>query len=96
VKSKEESCIRINIRELDGVLSTKYLFYIHLANSLYYTKFSLSWRTCSMTLLFYNLLQSSMWYIIIWQWPVTVCDIMLTFNPKSKNKKYIKMKNEKK
>jgi len=41
VKSKEKSYIRINIRELDGVSSTKYLSYIHLANSLYYTKFSL-------------------------------------------------------
>ena len=40
VKSKEEPCIRINIRELDGVPSTKYLSYIHLANSLYYTKSS--------------------------------------------------------
>jgi len=39
VKSKEEPCI--NRRELDGVPSTKYLSYIHLANSLYYTKSSL-------------------------------------------------------
>ena len=40
-----------------------------------------------MTLLFYNLLQPSVWYMIMWQWPVTVCDIMLTSNSKSKNKK---------
>ena len=42
VKSKEESCTRVNTRKLDGVPSTKYLFCIHLANSLYYTKSSLS------------------------------------------------------
>ena len=41
VKSKEEYCIKINIEELDGVLSTKYLSYIYLANSLCYTKSSL-------------------------------------------------------
>jgi len=41
VKSRRESCIRINIRKLDRVLSTKCLPYIHLANSLYYTKPSL-------------------------------------------------------
>jgi len=29
VKSKEKSCIKINIRELDEVLSTNYLPYIH-------------------------------------------------------------------
>ena len=38
VKLKEESCIKINIGELDGVSSTKY---IYLANSLCYTKSSL-------------------------------------------------------
>ena len=42
VKSRRESCIRINIRKLDIVPSTKCLPYIHLANSLYYTKPSLS------------------------------------------------------
>ena len=47
-----------------------------------------------MTLLFYNLLQSSVWYMIMWQWLVTVCDIMLTSNPKSKNKKINENENE--
>ena len=42
VNSRKKSCIRVNTRELDGVLNTKCLSYIHLANSLCYTKSSLS------------------------------------------------------
>ena len=42
VKSKEKSYIRVNIRELDRVPDTRCLPYIHLANSIYYTKPSLS------------------------------------------------------
>ena len=43
LKSKSERIIlyRVYIRELNGVLSTKCLFYIYLANGLYYTKPSL-------------------------------------------------------
>ena len=41
VKSRKESCIKANTRELI-LLSTIYLSYIHWANSLYYTKPSLS------------------------------------------------------
>jgi len=36
--SRKKSYIRVNRRELDGVLSTKYLPYIYWANSPYYTK----------------------------------------------------------
>ena len=36
VKLKEKSYIRINIRELDRVPSTKYLSYIYWANGPYY------------------------------------------------------------
>jgi len=36
-KTKEKSCIRINIRKLNRVPVTKYLSYIYLANSLCYT-----------------------------------------------------------
>jgi len=43
LKSKSERIIlyRVYIRELNGVLSTKCLFYIYLANGIYYTKPSL-------------------------------------------------------
>ena len=41
-KIKEESYIRINTRELNEVLSIKYLPYIYWANDLCYTKSSLS------------------------------------------------------
>ena len=37
----KKPCIEVNTRELDRVLSTKYLSYIHQANSLCYTKSSL-------------------------------------------------------
>ena len=42
VKSKVESCIRVNTRKLNKVPVTECLPYIHLANSLFYTKPSLS------------------------------------------------------
>jgi len=41
VKLGKEPYIRINIRELDRVPSTKCLPYLHWADSLYYTKPSL-------------------------------------------------------
>ena len=41
MKPKEESYIRVNIKELDEVPSIKYLPYIYWANGLYYTKPSL-------------------------------------------------------
>ena len=41
VKIRKEPCIKINTRELNRVPNTKYLPYIHLANSLCYTKLSL-------------------------------------------------------
>ena len=40
-KVKRETLYWVNIRELDRVLDIKYLSYIHLANSPYYTKPSL-------------------------------------------------------
>ena len=41
VRLKQKHYIRVDIRELNGVLSTKCLPYIYQANSLYYTKPSL-------------------------------------------------------
>jgi len=41
LKLRKKSCIRVNTRELNGVLVTECLSYIYLANSLYYTKPSL-------------------------------------------------------
>ena len=42
VKSKVESCIRVNTRKLNEVPVTECLPYIHLTNGLFYTKPSLS------------------------------------------------------
>jgi len=41
IELKEEPYIRVDTRELNGVPNTKCLPYIHLANSLCYTKPSL-------------------------------------------------------
>jgi len=48
LKSKSEriTLYRVYIRELNRVSSTKCLFYIHLANGIYYTKPSLLWGIC--------------------------------------------------
>jgi len=46
IRIKEEPCIRVNTRELNGVPATKCLSYIHLANSLCYTNLAYSKRTC--------------------------------------------------
>jgi len=46
MKLKSESFIRVNIRELNGVPVTKYLSYIYLANSLYYTNLAYLKGTC--------------------------------------------------
>jgi len=46
VKSEEEPCIRINIRELDGVSVTNCLPYIYLANSPCYTNLAYPKEAC--------------------------------------------------
>jgi len=41
IKIREKSCIKINITEINRVLSTNYLTYIHWAHILCYTQHSL-------------------------------------------------------
>ena len=69
-----------NTRELDGVLVIKYLLYIYLANSLYYTNLAYSKEIYKMTLLLQN------FFYVICDQCVTACDITLNLNSKSKMK----------
>jgi len=69
VKSRKEPCIRVNIRELNGVLFLKCLPYIHLANGLCYTNLVYSKKT-------YVLYAIDIWYnIIIPESSITFCVI---------------------
>jgi len=102
VKSRKESCIRVNIKELNRVLFTKCLSYIHLANGSCYTNLVYSKETCVLYTIdiWYDIiiLESFITFCVIcdcmtmtWDcdlWHVTVTyNITLTSNPKFKNNK---------
>ena len=89
VEWSQEPCIRVNTRELDGVLVTECLPYIHLANNWCYTNLAYSKETYSIISLFQNFLHSSVIHdgvtvTDVWHFVTVMCDIMLNPNPKFK------------